>query len=77
MYTDNITLMFCVLLHSLIHNRVILILRCLSEHIVQFAPISLITRETLLPSTADTRFTMNGNQKLKSIAQPFGNVLGS
>lgn len=35
--------------------------RCLSEHIAQFAPISSITPEMLLPSTADTLSTMNGN----------------
>ncbi len=44
------------------HNRVILVaVRCLSEHTAQFAPISSITPEMLLPSTADTLSTMNGN----------------
>lgn len=35
--------------------------RCLFEHSVLFAPISLITPEMLLPSTADTFSIMTGN----------------
>lgn len=43
-------------------NRMVFVAQtCLSEHIAQYAPTSSITPEMLLPSTADTLSTMNGN----------------